>query len=418
VPNPTVAAVASAAVATAAPERQLGDVFADLARLAVLLVPACESASITVDAGARRYSAAATSELSVAFDEEQLRSSAGPGLEALATGEPVVVADVAGDDRWPGLSPLGAAPVRSVLCVPVPHAHAVRASLNLYATAPDAFGRDDIAAVTIVARQAALSLDYLSGPLAERTATADDQQIAAVVQKCLLPALPEIPALRMAARYAPGDVASVGGDWYDVVELRDGAIGVMIGDVMGHGVAAAVGMGQLRSAFRAYAWELSGPALVLDRVDDLMQGLDMGPLATALYARLVLDGDHVMLRYAAAGHPPPLVIGPDGATWFLELGRSSVLGAPLPPGTTRAEATEFLPGGSTLLLYTDGLVEHRRRSLDDGLSLLARVAGDSTGDESPDALCDRLLAVLGDGEPEDDIAVLAIHVKDAATAGP
>ena len=119
----------------------------------------------------------------------------------------------------------------------------------------------------------------------------------------------------MAARYLVGvDGNQVGGDWYDVLKLPDGAVGLAVGDVVGHDLQAAAAMGQLRGVLRSYAWDGGPPGSVLDRCDQLVQGLEMAAMATAVYARLEpLEGsDDRLLRYANAGHPAPLLLGPDG----------------------------------------------------------------------------------------------------------
>ncbi|MCU1676694.1 MAG: putative sensor protein [Frankiales bacterium] len=395
------------------PDNEVNDVFADLARLAQLVVPVADYASITVETNGRRYTAAATADIAVAFDREQQRHDTGPLVDAMAGEDPVVVVDLTDDARWRDLAPAaGGAGVRSVLSVPVPYGQATHASVNLYAVAPDAFGPAETAAIRVVARQAALALDHLHSWHEERIAHGQDYRIAAALQQSLLPRIPEIPGIRIAAKYAPSDIASVGGDWYDVIHLPDGAIGVMIGDVMGHDLAAAAGMGQIRSVLRAYAWELAGPALVLDQVDSLMRGLEMGPLATVVYGRLVIDGDAVMLRYSAAGHPPPLLVYPEGTTQFLDLGRSAVLGAPVSAAEQRGEGTAFLPRGSTLLLYTNGLVQHRGRTLDEGMAMLCEAASGHCPDDSVAGLCDYVLSAMVDGEQADDIALIAIHVDE------
>jgi PAS domain S-box-containing protein len=232
-----------------------------------------------------------------------------------------------------------------------------------------------------------------------------EHKIAETLQRSLLPErLPQIEGVELAARYLPGSRgASIGGDWYDVLERPDGRVALVVGDVVGHGLRAAAAMGQLRNAFRAYGLVEASPSEVVARINRLvMSGVD-DVMATVLY--LVLDRETGELWFSAAGHPPPLVLGPDGPR-FLEGGRSVPIGASDP--AVFREANAVLPPGSSLLLYTDGLVERRDEALDRGLENLAAVAG--AGHEGLDALCERVIdAVLARGEPGDDVALLAVR---------
>ena len=183
-----------------------------------------------------------------------------------------------------------------------------------------------------------------------------EHRIAETLQRSLLPErLPPIEGLELAARYLPGARgAAIGGDWYDVLERPDGRVALVVGDVVGHGLRAAATMGQLRNAFRAYGLVESSPAEVVARINRLVMSGVEEVMATVLY--LVLDRETGEVAFSAAGHPPPLVLAPDGPH-FLEGGRSVPIGA-ADPAVFR-EATAMLPPGSSLLLYTDGLVERR-----------------------------------------------------------
>jgi PAS domain S-box-containing protein len=237
-----------------------------------------------------------------------------------------------------------------------------------------------------------------------------EHRIAETLQRSLLPErLPTIEGLTMSARYLPaGHGEAIGGDWYDAVELRDGRVAVVVGDVVGHGLRAAAAMGQLRTAFRAYALVESSPSEVMARLNRLTIGAGDDTIATVLI--LMLDRETGELTYSSAGHPPALLMDRDG-TRFLEGGRSTPVGAA--DGAIFREETAVLEAGATLVLYTDGLVERRDVSLDERLEELADVAGSGRG--GLDELCDDVLAaLLGSGDPADDVALIAVSAQPAA----
>jgi PAS domain S-box-containing protein len=245
--------------------------------------------------------------------------------------------------------------------------------------------------------------------LAIEHARAYEREVGTVemLQRSLLPdRLPNLPGARIAARYLPGG-ADVGGDWYDAIPLEDGRVGLAMGDVVGHGLGAASLMGQLRHAARAYALEGHPPPAVLDRLDKLVRSLEGGQMATLLY--VVVDADLRTARFSSAGHVPPLVVTPDAHAHFLE-------GAPNPPlgvfdGAAHAELTVELEPGSTMVLYTDGLVEERGVSIDAGLEALRQAAEHPC---DPEELCDHLVeSMLAIHPANDDIAVLALQALPA-----
>jgi serine phosphatase RsbU (regulator of sigma subunit) len=200
----------------------------------------------------------------------------------------------------------------------------------------------------------------------------------------------------------------VGGDCYDVIELPRGCIGLTVGDVVGRGLTAAAAMGQLRTAIRAYALESPSPANVLEQMSRLVTQVEAGQMSTLVYA--VLDPGSATITYACAGHPPPLLLGPDGSATYLDGGRSLPLGVSAGP---RSEAVTTIEPGSTLILYTDGLVERRGRSIDDGLEAFRRAVERSRGDL--EALCDEQLLAAADLPPgDDDVAMLATTLLPAA----
>ena len=241
----------------------------------------------------------------------------------------------------------------------------------------------------------------------ERDAALEEQRtIAERLQRSLLPRVPApSAAVDVQATYAPaqGQMA-VGGDWYDVVDLPDGRIALSVGDVAGHGLTAASAMGQLRSATRTLALGSHEPDEALAALDRFALTLDGRPLATVVYA--VLCPDTGLLRYACAGHPPPLLVRANGRTEYLESGRSPLLGVETVQRRPVGEAT--LEPGDTLVCYTDGLIERPDRTIDDGLTDLAQQAAAVARD--PSVLAEALLA--GVEEPRrDDAAVLCVRLQ-------
>ena len=231
-------------------------------------------------------------------------------------------------------------------------------------------------------------------------------EIAEALQRNLLPdRMPQIPGLALAARYVPATAdMEVGGDWYDVIQIRDGLIGLAIGDVAGHGPQAAATMGQVRMALRAYVVQDPSPVSVMSGVHQLVSHLPLPDMVTLMY--LVLEPASGTLRFANAGHPPPLVFGAGGSRY--------VEGEVSPPLGVTAEAhfTETrldLGEGETLLLYTDGLVERREESIQAGLDRLLRVAAGHEGSDV-DGLCDHILSALVESDHvSDDVALVAVR---------
>lgn len=231
-----------------------------------------------------------------------------------------------------------------------------------------------------------------------------EHAVALQLQKALLPeALPTLSTVTFAAHYQPcTEDAQIGGDWYDVIDLGDGRIVAVVGDVVGHDLRAAATMARFRNAIRAYAIEDPAPAVILDRVDQFAERLE-SEFATVVV--VTLDTRTGEFRYANAGHPPPLVTGPGSATRLLEKALDPPLGLSV---QGRTEAHDRLEAGDTLLLYTDGLIERRDESLTDGIARLALAFGTLTRVHPLARVPEQLATELVGGQADDDVALLAL----------
>ena len=242
----------------------------------------------------------------------------------------------------------------------------------------------------------------------ESSDTDRSHDAALVLQRSLLPTTPRrIGGLETAARYVPAE-GDLGGDWYDVFALPDGSIGLVMGDVVGHGLPAAVVMGRLRSALRAYALDHADPATVLERLDRKIRHFEESAFATVVYAVVPPPFDTVTI--SSAGHWPPLLAVPGAEAATVEIVHDPMLGV---AEFERQSARMPLPPGSSLCFYTDGLVE--RRATDDGrlhsvdaqIDVVRRLL---SADDDPEDACSRLIAsTVGDEFVEDDIALLVVR---------
>jgi PAS domain S-box-containing protein len=350
-------------------------------------------------------------------DRSRLIVGAASGFESLGAGDPVPLGEALApvvDEARPvtladfsdGLdAALAAEQPRAVMAAPLPIGGEIAGAVELSLCSSRRWTADEESLLIVMTDRVGLAI---------ANARAYERELGTVetLQRSLLPAdLPEPEGVKVAARYLPGG-AKVGGDWYDALELGDGSLGVAMGDVVGHGLGAAALMAQLRHATRAYALEGHPPGAVLDRLDRLVRSLEGGQMATLLY--LAFEPDRSKMRLASAGHVPPLLVGPDGKAEFLD-------GAPDPPlgvfeTPSHSEVEIALEPDSTLILYTDGLVEQRGISIDVGLEALRAAAMDPG--EDPKALCDRLLdAMLEVHHPRDDVALLALRALPVP-AGP
>jgi len=237
-----------------------------------------------------------------------------------------------------------------------------------------------------------------------------EHQVAETLQRSLLPQLPSMPGLDLAARYlASGAGQQVGGDWFDVFPIADGRVGLVVGDVIGHDLTAASEMSQIRSALRAYAVDGDAPAVVITRLDRLVDALRLTQLVTVFYGVLdVADSTgNRTLHYTNAGHLPPMLRRAGGRVDVVAGGGSAVLGAPIP--IEHIEGEETVGPGDLLVMFTDGLVEVPGGSLDDGLAQLAETVAAQPGPDA-DAMCEHVLAGVSRQDLRDDIALLAVRV--------
>lgn len=289
--------------------------------------------------------------------------------------------------------------IQTLLGVPLLAAGEVLGVLHVGTLTPRLFTDDDIGFLEKAAERVAVVVQTQQARAARAAATS--------LQHSLLPArLPEIPSLEFAARYVPGGLAGVAGDWYDVFTLPNGWLGLVIGDVVGHDLPAAIVMGRLRSALRAYSLESTDPAEVLRRLDRKAQHFEPGMMATVLYG--TLEPDFGRLHVSSAGHLPPVLVRPGAAAEFADLAIDPPIGA-VRDVRRRSAVVDFTPG-TLACFYTDGLIERRGVPLDDGLELLRK----SIEAGPADAACARLMARLIDDQiPEDDVAVLALRREGA-----
>jgi sigma-B regulation protein RsbU (phosphoserine phosphatase) len=334
-------------------------------------------------------------------------------VDALLTGEPVQVTTIDHDRVAPSLptEELRAAWRRldttSGTIVPLRargETFGVLALMNAGARPPHT--EMEIATAVEMARRGALALD-------NARLYGQQLKVAETLQRSLLTPPPQPDDLRIAVRYRPASAhALVGGDFYDAFLQPDGATLLVVGDVAGHSVEAAAAMSQLRSAVRTLAYDRpDSPAQTLTRVDRVLTGLGFGTLATALVGRIEQPAQQARaglrtLRWSSAGHLPPLLLRPDGTVELLDSRPERLLGAGEP--VVRSDHEVVLQPGDTVLLVTDGLVEHGRVDIDTGLARLTDVLGELAG-VGVDELCDRLLERIVPGRADDDVALLAVH---------
>jgi anti-sigma regulatory factor (Ser/Thr protein kinase)/putative methionine-R-sulfoxide reductase with GAF domain len=334
--------------------------------------------------------------------EQGFRLEVGAGFagRVAATQAPVIIEDL---ERSPieVVNPLlRRRGIRSLLGVPMAVEGRLIGVMHVGTLTPRTFTDDDVHLLRAVADRAAMGIDH--------NRLFVQYRIAESLQRRLLPErLPEVPGLEFAARYIPAaEATTVGGDWYDVFTLSDGRVALTIGDVVGHGVAAASLMGELRTALRVYGLEQGTPAQVMRKLARFVGGRGLESMATCAYATVDLERSTVTL--ASAGHPPPLVVSAEAAV-YVDQHAGPPLGA---KADHPYEEVEFaLDCGAVVVLYTDGVIERRGHLLSEGQERLASVA--ATAPLEPELLSAKVVEALPMHGP-DDVAVLAMQNLTAA----
>ncbi|MBB4908532.1 SpoIIE family protein phosphatase [Actinophytocola algeriensis] len=294
----------------------------------------------------------------------------------------------------------------AVMCVPVLDSSGVLGVLELTWDEPHEHDPMEHAVVATIA-------GYVGAALQRARFLQHRISVARDLQEAMLTDLPDLPGLRLAARYLPADAdEQVGGDWYDAFPLtgQDGVVAVVVGDVMGHDIEAAAHMGQLRAMLRQACWqERNTPAGAVTALDHAVTGLEEGASGTAVVAYLVPaeDGGRELV-WTNAGHPPPILVDPDGSTRILRQ-HDHLIGFTDSFRGTRRDARTTLVPGATLLLYTDGLVERQSGTMDEEIAnLAASAAAAKTTD--PGHLIDVVLRRTADRYRFDDVVLLAVHI--------
>ncbi|QKV74314.1 PP2C family protein-serine/threonine phosphatase [Amycolatopsis sp. Hca4] len=286
--------------------------------------------------------------------------------------------------------------LRSMLGVPMLAGSELVGVLHVGSVTPRPFGEPDVATMQLLADRLAVAIQVESQE-ENRTATM-------ALQRSLLPSsLPDVTGLAFGARYVPGAETGIGGDWYDLFTLPGDRLGVVMGDVSGHGLDAAVIMGRLRSALRAYALDSESPAEVLAKLDRKANHFEHGAMATVAYG--IIGPDRETLTLSLAGHLPPVLALAGEPARLADAPPDPPIGLTIGVPERRTTVVE-LPHEAVLLLYTDGLVERRDRPVDVGMAQLAATvrAGD------PDRLCAQVMAaMIGNRAAQDDVALLAIR---------
>jgi serine phosphatase RsbU (regulator of sigma subunit) len=287
--------------------------------------------------------------------------------------------------------------IRSLLGVPLLVEGRVVGVLHVGTLVRRRFQEGDVRLLQAVADRAALAI--------ENAELSEERAMAEALQRRLLPhRLPEVAGLRISAKYQPALGARVGGDWYDVFRLPDGSVALVVGDTTGRGIAAAAVMAEVRTALRAYAMLRVPLVGMLRMLNRLLLATESLPVTIGLFS---LDLEAAELAGVSAGHVPALVLNPDGSREFTIGASGPPLGLRISSGYVQRSLP--FPPGSSLILYTDGLIERRGETIDVGLDRLLR----ADFDRHPHLpLADRTLALLADQPAEDDVAVLAVERRE------
>jgi anti-sigma regulatory factor (Ser/Thr protein kinase) len=324
-----------------------------------------------------------------------------PFARAIATGDPVWALS---NDEMSAFTGLREARTAGWMTLPLVTRGGARGALHLSLRSPREVTEEERAWLGSMVAQCGLALERASQFEAEQT-------IAETLQRSVLPSsLPRVEGVELAARYLPGSAQlDVGGDWFDALQLPEGKLGLVVGDVVGKGVQAAASMAQLRNAIRAFSVDRLKPSSVLVRLNRLADEVLDTSFATVAY--LALEPQTGICRLSSAGHPPPAVAYADGRVELIEGARGLPLGTGI--RTTYRLETFELPAGSVIVLYTDGLIERRGRSIDEGLDSLRTALASAPKD--PDRLLEHILEhVVGEEERADDIALLAARILPVA----
>ncbi|UZN04629.1 PP2C family protein-serine/threonine phosphatase [Cellulomonas sp. S1-8] len=383
--------------------------------LAVTTVTGCDYAAVSLFAPDRIYTPAASHDVARQVDLIQYDTDQGPCLSAIRDRDMYVTGDLRTEDRWPAFATRAAeaSGVRSMLSLRLFVEGDNLGALNMCSKRPDAFDDLSIAIGRLFVAHAAIALSAATeNQLSEHRADRFQAQagIAVQLQRSMITALPDMAPFTAVARYVPAVAAAeVGGDWYDALVLPSGDLLLVVGDVTGHDIAAATGMTQARSTLRALAVSYDEPpGALLTRLDETLGYLGEELIGTCAVVRVAHRDGGWIAQVATAGHPPPLLIRGD-STAYVDISQDVLLG--VTRSATRRTTESTLPPGSTLLLYTDGLVEHRNSEITDGMNALRALAATMPADDLG-ALCDTLVSRLAP-HPTDDVCLLAVHLPDA-----
>ncbi|MFB8272363.1 SpoIIE family protein phosphatase [Streptomyces sp. NPDC055955] len=340
-----------------------------------------------------------------------------PMAKSMSAGHAVLEADLRAAGAWRKQEPerarrILAHGIRSQISVPLSARGIVLGLANFWRMeSTGAFESEDLSTAEELAARAAVAIDNARRFTREHA-------MAVTLQRSLLPgALPEQSALQVAHQYLPAE-AGVGGDWFDLIPLPGARVALVVGDVVGHGVRAAATMGQLRTAVHNFSSLDLTPDELLSHLDDQVTRIDADAAregegdaarivgATCLYAIYDAVTGHVTV--ASSGHPGPAVVLPDGTVTFLDVPVSPPLG--LGDSMPMETLELFLPEGSQLVLYTDGLIEGRHRDFDTGIEMLRAALSDGA-DRTPEETCAEVLGAVMPERPDDDVALMVARTR-------